>query len=84
MGLKHEDIKVGMELTIDGHIFDIGGNSIFNKDEKVKVRQVLKEAGKWSTFFNVWIPERITGIKLKGKYGIWFLNTFKETKHLKA
>ncbi len=81
--LKHEDIKVGMELTIDGHIIGIGGWSIFDKDQKVKVSKVLKEPGKWSNFFNMWIPERITGIKIKGKYGIWFLNTFKETKHLK-
>lgn len=81
--LKHEDIKVGMTLTVDGEIVDIGGWTIFEKDQKVKVKEVQKEGGKWSKAFGMWMPEKVTGVKLKGQYGIWFLNTFKETKHLK-
>lgn len=81
--LKQEDIKKGIQLTVDGEIFGIGGWIIFEKDQKVKVKEVLREPGKWSNFFNMWIPDKVTGVKIKGHYGIWFLNTFKETKHLK-
>ncbi len=77
------EIKKGSILTISGDIFDIGGWIIFTNGQKVKIKEVLKTPARWSNFFNMYMPERIDGIKLNGHYGIWFLNTFEETKNIK-
>ena len=81
--MEIHDIKKGITLTISGDIFDIGGFIIFENNKKVKVKEVLKTPSKWSNFFSTHMPERIDGIKLVGHYGIWFLNTFNETKNIK-
>jgi hypothetical protein len=81
--MELQDIKKGITLTIDGEIISQSGHISFKDGDKVKVKEVLKTPEKWSNFYNMYIPERIDGIKLFGKYGIWFLNTFKETKHIK-
>lgn len=81
--MEIQDIKKGTTLTINGDIFGIGGWTIFENNQKVKIKEVLKTPSKWSNAFNMYMPERIDGIKLVGYYGIWFLNTFNETKHIK-
>ncbi len=76
------EIKKGIKLTVVGDIIDIGGYTIFTKGQRVKVKEVLKTPAKWSNAFNMYMPERIDGFKLVDHYGIWFVDTFEETKHL--
>ena len=75
--------KKGMKLTVVGHIVDIGGNTIFADGQKVTIKEVLKNAGRWSNFFGIYYPEKITGFKLNCTYGIWSTKTFKETLNIK-
>ena len=75
-------LKPGDTLTIKGEIFDIAGNTLFN-NEKVIIEEVLKDPAKYSKVFNMYYAEKVTGFKIKDKYGIWFLNTFEETKQFK-
>ncbi len=73
-------LEIGGELTIVHDIFGIGGNYIFRKGQKVTIRDIWKTDGKWSNLYNYWQPERINGVKLHEESGIWFLDTFEETK----
>jgi hypothetical protein len=78
------NIEVGTELTIDHQIISSSGAIAFNKGHKVTVRDVVKIAGNWSYHLpDIWIPEKILGVKLEDEYGIWFLSAFTETKNMK-
>jgi len=71
----------GVELTIDHDTVMSSGNNHFKKGQKVKVREVWKTEAKWSNFYNMWVPEKVHGVKLENEYGIYFLSLFTETKH---
>jgi len=73
-----KEIKVGDNLIIDKEIINLSGMVIFNKGQKVEVREVVKDEGFYSRWNGEWIPEKIIGVKLLGFYGIWFLSCFKE------
>ena len=73
-------VKIGDELTIAYEIITIGGQILFEKDQKVIIREVWKTEGHWSNLGSYWIDTKINGIKLKDDSGIMSLNAFKETK----
>ncbi len=73
---KHNSITAGCELTLNSDIINISGKIIFKKGHKVVVREVLKSGGYWGKMSGYWIDERIDGVKLEGRYGIWSLSTF--------
>jgi len=74
-------IKVGNILTIDHEIFSISGQIILAENEKVEVRELWISKGYWSRLCpDIWIPEKLNGIMLVGKYGIWKPEVFKELK----
>ena len=78
--MKLKMIAVGDELTVDHDIIDIAGGIALKLGEKVIIREVIKTPSKWSNTFNMFIPEVIHGVMLEGKYGMWFLSCFVETK----
>lgn len=75
-------VKAGIELTVDHDIIDGSGHIIFNKGQKVKIREVWKDEARWSNIYNIWIPEIIRGFKLEDHYGLWLLDCFEETINL--
>lgn len=81
--IEEAKFKKGMKLTIASDIIDIGGCLIFYKGQKVTIEETLKDERKWSRFFNVYFPEKITGFKLKEQSGIWSTKTFNETLYIK-
>lgn len=79
-------LKPGATLTIESNLFDEYYCQVASKGEKVTIKEVVKTKGRWSRFFaddSCYIPEKIDGIKLEGKRGIWFLSAFEETKNIK-
>lgn len=73
-------LEIGDELTIACEIIGASGCIFFEKDQKVIIREIVKEEGHWTKGFGPWIPERIWGIKVEDEYGIMSLKSFKETK----
>lgn len=80
--MKHEDIKEGMMLTVDHDTITPSGDIGFSKGQKVTVKEVWKTDQRWSNAFGMYMPLEVHGVKLQGKYGIYFLSLFSETKHL--
>ena len=76
-------MNIGDELTIAHDIINESGQITFKKGQKVIVREVWKDDPHWSNVFNMWIPEKIHGVKLTNHYGIMFLSCFEETKNMK-
>lgn len=80
------ELTAGSELTFSGNYFDEYYCQMASKGEKAIIKEVVKTKGRWSNFFagdSYYIPERIDGVKLAGKRGIWFLSAFEETKNIK-
>jgi hypothetical protein len=74
-------IKVGDILTVDNEIFSIGGRIILAENERVEVRELWISEGRWSRLCpDIWIPEKLNGVMLVGKHGIWQPEIFKELK----
>ena len=74
-------IKIGDILTVDREIIGNDGKIIFEENQKVEVRDVWVENGRWSNLCpDIWIKEKINGIMLVNVYGIWFPTMFKELK----
>ena len=72
-------IKKGETLTIANQIIGESGLIRFEADQKVVVREVLIDEGHYSRACpDIWIPEKVTAVKLEGEYGIWLPRTFKE------
>lgn len=76
-------MEKGDTLTIDNDIIDISGNILFSKGQKVIIREVWKDEARWSNVYDMWMPAKIHGFKLKDHYGLWLTNCFVETKNLK-
>lgn len=76
-------MKKGSKLTIANDIINDSGFIIFSKGQKVIVSEVWKDEARWSNTYDMWMPEKIHGFKLKGHYGLWLTNCFEETKDLK-
>lgn len=76
-------MEKGNELTIDHDIVDFAGNLLFSKGQKVIIKEVWKDEARWSNVYDMWMPAKIHGFKLKGHYGLWLTNCFEETKDLK-
>jgi hypothetical protein len=71
--------KVGDTLTINGEIITLGGHILFEKGEKVVVRDVEIEKGHYSRICpDIFYPDRLVWIKLEGHYGLWQPDTFEE------
>ena len=68
-----------MELTIDHDIITHSGLVKFNSGQKVQIREIMKRDGYYGKSSGTWYPEKITGVKLVGVYGIWLPQCFKET-----
>ena len=76
-------LKEGDTLTSDGDVVTMGGDLLFEKGEKCIINEILKTPSRYSSTFNLQYAEKVDGFKIEGKYGIWFLNTFTETKEFK-
>ena len=75
-------IKAGDSLTINCDIINISGQIILKTGQKVMIREVNKTLAKWSNYFNIYLPEKMNWVKLKGIYGIWSLSIFREQELL--
>jgi len=73
-------MKIGDEITFNQDIISIGGNIIFSKGQKVKIRKVHFKAEYFSKTFNIFVPENIYGIEIEGSPSMWSVNSFEETK----
>ena len=72
-------IEMGDMLTVNHEIFRQSGEIVFEGGEKVMVRDVWVEEGRYSNLCpDIWIPEKLKGVMLVGYYGIWKPETFKE------
>lgn len=72
------DLKKGMLLTAAYN------GEYFKKGEQYRVKEVIMIPGKWQKFFCYMQPDKLTGFKIYGIYGIWFPRCFEETKHLQG
>lgn len=73
-------LKAGCELTVKHEVIGASGAIIFKEGEKVKVRELEVKEAFYGKKTGVYYPKEITGVKLEGKYGIWFPNMFQETE----
>ncbi len=77
-------LREGAELTLNSDIVSIGGHLMFEKGQKVIVREIETIKGHWSNICrDIYVPEYIIGIRLAGHAGSWRLTSFIETAHLK-
>ncbi len=66
------------KLTVKHDVLCISGTLLFQKGEEVKVAELQTRKGYYGSQSGVWYPEKITGVKIKGRYGIWFPRMFEE------
>ena len=74
-------LEIGDELTIAHDIITIGGQILFEKNQKVIIRDIWKTEGHWSNLGSYWIDAKTHGIKLEDHYGIMNLRAFKELQN---
>lgn len=75
--------KKGDTVTFESDLIDNCGNLSHKKGDKAVIREVEIRKGYWSRLCpDIWVPEKATGIKLVGIYGLWSLRAFEETKEL--
>lgn len=78
-----EILKPGNKLTIESNLFDEYYCQVAMKGEKVTISEVVMTKGRWSNFFSdyaMYIEEKIDGVRLEEKRGVYFLSAFEETK----
>lgn len=79
--MEKTDVKEGTILTVDSLIVGIGGGTIFEKGQKIKVIEVKIRPGYWSRFHSCYVPDEITGVIVEENYGVvWDLDMFEEFK----
>jgi len=72
-----EKIEPGDKLISKVDIINIAGGVIISKGQEVTIRQVLTTPAHWSKICpDIWVPEKIDAIRLKGIYGDWQLGVF--------
>jgi len=75
-------LEIGDTLTIDHEIIGADSRLLFNKNDKVIISKIYTRKAHYSRNCpDIWIPEKIWGIKLVDVYGIWLVSTFKELKN---
>lgn len=72
-------MKTGDILTFRHEIISETGRIIFHKGDKVLLEEVVKTNGFWGMVSGCWIEEKVEGIRIEGKRGIWSLDSFEET-----
>jgi len=71
--------KAGDVLTIDSDIIDINAKILHRKGDKVTIENLIVSEGFYSHLCpDMWIPEKINGVKLVGIYGHWNTSAFVE------
>lgn len=71
--------EVGDTLTVNCEIITIGGQILFEKGKKVKVRDVEIEKEHYSRIRPyIFYSDRLLWIKLDGHYGLWQPDMFEE------
>lgn len=79
---KEFEISPGDKLISKHEIITIGGSIILEKGQEVTVREVLTRPGYWSNLCpDIYVPEKISAIRLVDIYGDWQLSTFLTLPH---
>ena len=74
-----ENLSVGTKLTVDNDIVSVSGTISFRKGDIVTIREIVSHVIKHASVYGC-EAKSISGVKLEGKYGIYFLSMFTETK----
>lgn len=76
------ELTEGQKLTISGDIISECGFLIFNKGDKVTIREVRRTPAHYGKMSGVWYKETIDGVLLEEHEGFWRLSAFEETQNL--
>ena len=72
---------VGDILTVNSEVIAEDGSIVFKDGQTVEVRELWVEEAHYSRLYpDIWVPEKLKGVKLVGQRGIWFTRMFKEFK----
>ena len=67
-----------MKLTVNMRVISESGEIKFEPDQEVEAERIEKSVAYYGRNSGTYYPEKVIGVKLKGIYGIWFPQMFKE------